>query len=95
MRYSAQLLLDRAPEALIDALVPEGSELRCDFEPQGLSLVRLAASGTAAVHTWPERNRATLDCYGTPATQAEAVLAEQGWTILDTLSEDAWNSSTT
>ncbi|TNE84343.1 MAG: hypothetical protein EP330_29435 [Deltaproteobacteria bacterium] len=89
--------LPRDPRALVDALVPLGEEVAHRFEPHGLSLVRIGSRGSAALHTWPEHDRATLDCYGTAADGLEERLTDLGVTVLrrlTPLTEDAWNSST-
>ena len=87
------LLDDGDPHGLVEALVPDGVDMRHQFQPYGVSLVRLATDATVALHTWPEHERASLDCYGTAVERAPKVLEDLGWTALNTLVEDGWNSS--
>lgn len=67
--------IDRLGQGLIDLLrlqLPHGSAHR--FEPHGVSLVRFGHHGRLAIHTWPERNVATIDLWLRRAdiTNAEA-----------------------
>lgn len=82
------------PLALARALVPLATEVTHAFEPHGLSVVRLGAMATVALHTWPEVQRATLDCYGVTVTTLDNCLERAGVRVFEEVSpsEDSWNS---
>lgn len=90
--------LGPAPFEMMRELIPSADERTCTFEPHGLSIVRIGDRGTAALHTWPEHNIATLDCYGSAADRAPQLLEQYGWTRRTDshrtdLSETAWTYS--
>lgn len=67
--------IDRLGQGLVELLqlhLPHASAHR--FEPQGVSLVRFGHHGRLAIHTWPERNLATIDLWlrRTDISRAEA-----------------------
>lgn len=60
----ADAAIDKLGQGLVELLelqLPHGSAFR--FEPQGTSLVRYGHHGRIAIHTWPERNVATIDLW--------------------------------
>lgn len=68
--------IDKLGQGLIDLLslkLPHGSAYQ--FEPQGVSLVRFGHHGRLAIHTWPERNLATIDLWLRAAEISKARLS--------------------
>ncbi|MCB9675070.1 MAG: S-adenosylmethionine decarboxylase [Alphaproteobacteria bacterium] len=70
-------------DALVDALLPDGTTCTHHFEPHGYSVVRLGTEATIAVHTWPERGIATVDGYGAASSDLAARVAALGWAVLE------------
>lgn len=84
-RHSAGLF--RAPvvdgEAALRALgFPSGVDTVHRFAPHGLSWGRVAPTGRAALHTWPEHHLVTVDVYAPRAVELATALAPLGWTAL-------------
>lgn len=56
--------IERFADALVQVLqIPMPGHDRFVFTPVGLSVVRFGDAGRLAIHTWPERNFATIDVW--------------------------------
>lgn len=67
------------------------------FEPQGVTVVVIVAESHLAIHTWPERDGATLDVYVCNVTADNSGKAERLYEVLvaalrpgDVLVERVW-----
>jgi S-adenosylmethionine/arginine decarboxylase-like enzyme len=69
----------RVEEALCALGMPDGRDTVHQFEPVGVSWVRWAETGRAAIHTWPEQGLVSVDVLSDQSLNLAARLASIGW----------------
>lgn len=72
---------DRALQAACARLLPDPAGERVHrFSPRGVSVIRWTAGVTLVAHSWPERDRVSIDVYAVEPIEVDRHLQALGWT---------------